>query len=135
MTIGQINQVLSQVKYQDWTFELTADAPGHWYLRVKFWAYCPQRGEPAEWTGRKWLLSEHMTRSEIVQTAWKAVLTAVEHEAREAFTYRGKPIFGPHFNVEFLADYCDLPYAQDARPVPERAMTREEAELIVEAMA
>lgn len=116
MTIGEINQILAQVKYLDWTFELTADAPGHWYLRVKFWAYCAEKQAPAEWTGRKWLLSEHMTRSEIVQTAFKAVLTAVEHEAREQFTYKGKPIFGPHFNVDFLAGYCDLPYTQDARP-------------------
>ncbi len=56
---------------------------------------------------RKWRLSEHMTRSEVVQTALKAVLTAVEHEAREKFLYRGRAIFGPHFDVDELARLCD----------------------------
>ena len=44
-----------------------------------------------------------MTRGEGVQTALLAVLTAVEHEARERFTYKGQAVFGPHFDVEALA--------------------------------
>jgi hypothetical protein len=52
--------------------------------------------------GRKWMLSPHMTRSEIVQTCLAAVFAFVEHEARERFLYRGEAIFGPHFNVEKL---------------------------------
>lgn len=43
-----------------------------------------------------------MTRSEVVQTALKAVLAAVEHEAREFFTYNGRAIFGPHYDVDAL---------------------------------
>lgn len=57
---------------------------------------------PAEGSGRKWRLSDHMTRSEIVQTGFLALLAFVEHEARESFCYRGEPIFGPHFNIEAL---------------------------------
>lgn len=52
--------------------------------------------------GRKWLLSPHMTRSEVVATAFKAVLTYVEHEVREAFRYRGRAVFGPHINIDAL---------------------------------
>jgi len=44
----------------------------------------------------------HMTPSEVVQTAFKSVLTAEEHEAREAFRYRNEAIFCPHFDVEAL---------------------------------
>ena len=44
-----------------------------------------------------------MTRSEIVSTAFLAVLTALEHEAREQFRYRGRPIYSPHYDVEVLA--------------------------------
>jgi hypothetical protein len=43
-----------------------------------------------------------MTRSEVVQTALKAVLSAEEHEARERFLYKGKAVFGPHFDVDVL---------------------------------
>jgi hypothetical protein len=39
---------------------------------------------------RKWLLSAHMTKTEIVNTAWFAVKTAIEHEAREEFFYQGQ---------------------------------------------
>lgn len=55
-----------------------------------------------EHRGRKWRLSPHMTRSEIVQTALMAVLAAVEHEAREEFRYRGEAIYGPHHDIEAL---------------------------------
>lgn len=56
---------------------------------------CPQ-------TTRKWYLSPHMTKSELVLTAFKLVLTSEEHEIREAFKYRGKAILGPHFDVDAL---------------------------------
>ena len=45
-----------------------------------------------------------MVDGEIVQTAFKAVLTALEHEARENFTYRGHSIFDPHWDVEKLVE-------------------------------
>jgi hypothetical protein len=47
-----------------------------------------------------------MTRSELVQTAFKAVLTSIEHEAREQFTYKGARVFGPHFDIEALVSAC-----------------------------
>lgn len=48
-----------------------------------------------------------MTVSELVQTALKAVLTAVEHEVREQFLYRGRAIFNPHCDVEELVALCE----------------------------
>lgn len=70
---------------------------GHgFYVQVRFTA----SGEP--WSGRKWYLSAHATDAEVVQTALKAVLTAVEHEAREAFTYQGVALFQPHCSLEEL---------------------------------
>lgn len=116
MTIREITEVLSQIKYLDWTFEVSADAADAWWLRVSFTAPDARTGADASWNGRKWLISKHATKSELVHTAMKAVLTAVEHEAREAFTYKGRQVFGPHFDVDFLAAYCDLLYTQDARP-------------------
>jgi hypothetical protein len=56
-----------------------------------------------------------MTTSEIVQTAFKAVMTSQEHIAREFFTYRGKQVFGPHFDVEKLADLCESRRHLDVR--------------------
>lgn len=78
--------------------------PGHWYLQIA----CPEgrcnaTGAPMAWTGRKWLLSRHMTETEIVWTAFKAILTAIEHEARERFRYRGVAIADSHSDVAALA--------------------------------
>lgn len=54
--------------------------------------------------GRKWALSQWMTKSELVQTALMACLAAVEHEARETFTYKGTAVYAPHFDVDSLRD-------------------------------
>lgn len=63
---------------------------------------CNVTGQPLSWEGRKWPISEYMTDGEIVQTAFKALLTALEHEAREKFTYRGVSVFDPHYDIEKL---------------------------------
>lgn len=52
--------------------------------------------------GRKWRLSEHMTRNEVIQTGLAAMLAFQEHEVRESFCYKGKPIFSPHYSVDAL---------------------------------
>lgn len=55
---------------------------------------------------RRWNLQPQMTDSEIITTAFKLCLTSVEHEARENFLYKNARIFGPHFDVNDLADLC-----------------------------
>lgn len=46
--------------------------------------------------GRDWLLTEEPTDGEVVATAFAAALACEEHEARAAFRYQGRPVFGPH---------------------------------------
>jgi hypothetical protein len=92
---NRVYEVLASIKYKDWRIEAKWEMAG-WYLQITF----PDEG--IVWKSRKWRLSENMTRSEIAQTALKAVLTAVEHEAREKFLYKGRAIFGPHFNIDSL---------------------------------
>lgn len=103
--IRKVYEILADVQYLDWVFFVGADGP-RLYLQVTF------DMDGSHWTGRKWLLSSHMTKSEIVQTAFKAVMTAVEHEVRESFTYRAAAIFGPHYDVDALLSICD---ARDVR--------------------
>jgi hypothetical protein len=75
-----------------------------YFLQAEFHAPCADTGKLTLQKSRKWYLSEHMTESEVVQTAFKCVLTAIEHEAREQFKYKGQAIFGPHFNVNDLVE-------------------------------
>lgn len=106
MRLSEIEDLLEKVKFQDWEFYLGTRGM-ELYLQVKFDAPCTvEGGQPQKQHGRKWFISEHMTKSEIVQTAFKAVITALEHEAREMFTYRDRPVFGPHFDVDALHGIC-----------------------------
>lgn len=93
-----VQDVLAELEYRDgWSFRVVQEEPANTsYLQVvAIIDGCPQYG-------RKWRLSPHMTKSEVVQTAFKAVLTFEEHEARENFRYRGRAVFGPHIDVDAL---------------------------------
>lgn len=61
-------------------------------------------GQAAPWYGRKWLLSAHMVDSEVVQTAWAALMMCLEHEAREHFTFMGTDVFNPHLDIYKVLD-------------------------------
>lgn len=101
MTHLELREVIENIAYRDWQFDFLVenDTP---FLRVRFDARDTDTGEPAEQKGRKWRLSPHMVKTEVVTTALKAVLAAVEHEAREEFLYRDVAVFGPHIDVDAL---------------------------------
>jgi hypothetical protein len=85
------------------------------YLQVEFKAPCSKTGKVESWKGRKWQLSRYMTKGEIVQTCFKAILTAVEHEVRENFRVKGAMVFNPHLDIDRLVGL-----ASDPRSIVER---------------
>ena len=100
MTPEDMIGILDQIRYKDWSFRLSDDGQ---YLQVAFIEECILTKQPSIQHGRKWIMSPHMTKSEVVCTAFKAVMTAEEHEIRERFRYKRRMIFGPHFDVDELA--------------------------------
>jgi hypothetical protein len=102
-TLEEINDVLARVKFPAYSFRVKENTAGL-YLQIKCEGKCNVTGTDSVWFSRKWSLSYHMTDGEIVQTAFKAVLTALEHEARELFTYRDVSIFDPHYDIEKLVE-------------------------------
>lgn len=114
MTIEEIMEVVHSATFPGYEFLvfLDGDRP---VLQVEFYAPDLKTGEPSFQKGRKWFLSYHMTKSEVVSTAFKAVLTAVEHEVRETFRYKGRAIFGPHFDVDALVSFSTLAVNLDMR--------------------
>ena len=106
MTQTEMDEILETIEYKDWTF-ITIKRDHVIYLRCSWWGECNTSGMMTRQKSRKWQLSPHMTKSELVQTALKAVLTAEEHEAREKFKYKGKAVFGPHIDIEQLYLVCD----------------------------
>ncbi len=96
--------ILERIKYPGFTFKLEQRS-GEIFLSV----VCVDgtnnvTGDPEAWSGRKWLLQRHMTNSEVIQTVFKAILTALEHEARELFTYRGVSVLDGHMDLEQIAN-------------------------------
>lgn len=102
MTLAEIEAVLRLVQYPLYVFHVKEAGDRYW-LQATFYARCSDSGEIKRQHTRKWYVSRECTPSEVVQTALKCVLTSVEHEAREAFRYRGMPVFGPHYDVDLLA--------------------------------
>lgn len=97
MIKSEWTEAIKQLEYRDWSYQILG-APDHEYLQITFFAdgedqYC-----------RRWVLDNSMSASDIIRTAWMATMAAEEHEARERFKYKGRKIFGPHFNVDQLVD-------------------------------
>ncbi len=103
-TLVDFVRIIDQVRFRDREFHVVEQSIGEVYLQISWVGPDTDSEEFAELKSRKWKLSPFMTKSEVVQTAFKAVLTAEEHETREAFKYRDVAIFGPHFDVDDLAD-------------------------------
>lgn len=100
--INQASAWLRDVSYSDYTFQVR-EGHGGVFLQATYWDDDVTTGAHEMQYTRKWLLSPHMTKSEVVQTAFKCVLTSAEHRVREWFRYQDKAIFGPHFDVDDLA--------------------------------
>lgn len=132
LTLNEIGQIISQIEYKDWQFVIGTEnsfETQDLYLQIQFYApdsatkifdaclQIPDKNlfndesllENKLQTCRKWRLSPHMTETEIVRTAWKAVLAAEEHEAGEAFKYMGYSPFNPHISIENLSRASSLP--------------------------
>ena len=114
--VARVDAVLAAIRLPfKWSLLAACDG-GHVFVQVR----CAEgidnvTGERLEWRGRKWLISRHMTAGEIAQTVLKAVLTAAEHEIRELVTYRGQPVFDPHYDLEKLVELRARPDALKER--------------------
>lgn len=117
LTVETVEAILSNISYPGAKFVLRTHSINP-YLQVEFDGCCNLSGVPITWRGRKWGLSFYMTKSEIVQTAFLAVLTAIEHETREKFLFKDRAVFGPHFDIERLVTLAGDPNCQDVRVEP-----------------
>lgn len=97
MTKSRVQRIVNDIRYCDWTILVGDD-----YLQVSFIAPDCDTGEMAIQACRMWKWTSDMNETDIVNTAMKAVLAAVEHEAKENFFYQGKRVFNPHVSIDAL---------------------------------
>lgn len=104
-----LESVVSEIDAGEYTFEIRDKGgnPDEMFLMAHYPEADIISREVATQTTRKWYISPHATKSEVVQTAFKCIITSMEHRAREMFKYRGKRVFGPHFDVDVLWNVCN----------------------------
>lgn len=79
LTIPLIHNIVKDIKCKGFSIEISDDS-GRPIMQIK----------QGKWKGRKWFLSPHMCKSEVVQTAFMAIMAYNEHELREALNTRKK---------------------------------------------
>ncbi len=99
----QIQKILSDCKYKDWQFHLTAKGDGYLF-QIRFWGECNFTGKRELQHCRKWYISPHMCESEIVNTVFFACKVAEEHEVREQFRYKNTAVYNGHISIGWLAE-------------------------------
>jgi hypothetical protein len=97
--------IIADIKFASWEFVVTDKGDG-WNLQVQFYAPDIDNLDLPDTLqkGRKWYISSYATRQEVVRTAFKACLTAIEHEACEQFKYKGVAIHNPHIDPDELVN-------------------------------
>jgi len=102
-TLEVVQRVVDCIQYPGYTFRVgTVGAlPCIWLTY----------NEPDTLTGvvepqqsRMWVFPPEQTEGQIVQTCFKALLTSLEHRAREHFQYKGAPVLMPHLDMSDLVE-------------------------------
>lgn len=101
LTLSKVQAALSEVNYSNSTFN-TEEIPSGFHIWITGIEDDTYTGKPALQEGRKWFVSHHCTAGDVVRTAFKAVSTWAEHEARESFKYKDVRVFSPHINLDAL---------------------------------
>lgn len=99
--------ILADIKILDRLFVVTPtgwkagpDATYGWHLQVTYNEADVDTGKIEQQYSRKWYIADDATESDVVDTAFAAVMRSYDHVVQEHFTYKGKRIFSPHFTVE-----------------------------------
>jgi hypothetical protein len=109
VTYREAIAIVAQCEFPGYEFQCQPSIHGLMFLHASFIAPCSMSGKEQVQKTREWLVPSGSSRSEIVATCFKCVLTSVEHETREAFKYDGAAIYQPHHDVDALRDL----YAQE----------------------
>lgn len=105
-----VMEVVIDCAFPDYDFKVEIDGRGATYLQASYEEPDTVTGNVEKQVTRRWFLSPQMTRSEVVQTVFKCVMTSMEHRVREWFSYKSQPVFSPHFDVDELHSLCAAGY-------------------------
>lgn len=106
MTQENLQTILTNIAIFDRSFQITnvwtGEAPTDrcgWHLQVTYWEKDILTGKDELQKSRKWLISKEDTETDVVATVFAAVMRSYDHVVQEHFTYKGKRVFSPHFDI------------------------------------
>jgi len=103
MDIFGLRAILDNISYKNCRFEC-----GAFGLENAFWIQVQypvvEKGVARTAYARRWVIEAKSTPWQVVATALKACITVEEHEAREAFLYKGAAVFYPHHDIDKLVE-------------------------------
>lgn len=97
----RVSSVVNRIQFPGYKFILNY-VPEGYHVHVQYHENDVMTGVNEEQNGRKWYFPYEQSEGQIIQTCFKAILTSLEHRAREHFTYKGKAILQPHMKVDDL---------------------------------
>ncbi len=101
LNLASLRRILDDITFRDGHF-LAEEIGGGFLVQLCLEELDADSGVRQLFHGRQFYVSPQSTPNEVVRTAFKAVLTWEEHEARHRFTYRGAHLFSPHCDIEGL---------------------------------
>jgi len=106
LSLEEITSIVNELKFWDREFRLTSIGDG-WNLQVIYDEEDVDTGTVERQHSRKWYISPYSTKTEVVETAYAACLRSMKHVVREHFTYKGRRVMSPHFDIEARVHLCD----------------------------
>lgn len=106
-TLEKFRTWLAQCQFMEYNLCVNKNSRGEYYLQAHYLEACVDTGRQEYQFTRRWILSPHMVKGEVIQTAFKCCITSMEHRTREHFLYRGRRVFGPHFDIDVLWSVAD----------------------------
>ena len=97
------------VKFPGYSFKAEEGDDGSFRIRARYFDTDVDTGRMERQETRWWTINADWTKGQIVQTMFKCILTSKEHFTREHFLYRGRAIFGPHFDIDELHSIVKAP--------------------------
>ena len=100
--LQRIKGIMAEVQFPGYDFEVGVLA-NHYSIRVRYIEADVDTGKEEVQLGRLWVFPAGQKTDQIVQTAFKALMTSYEHRIREHFLFRGTQVMGPHRDLDVLA--------------------------------
>lgn len=109
----QLEEIIGNIRFMDRRFRILEKGDG-FLLQVQYMEACTDTGALEVQSARKWYISSHATETEVVDTAFAAVMRSMRHVVHEHFLYKGVRTMDPHLSIKARA-YAVTHGARDAR--------------------